>query len=61
MRSTAVPVIAVSVAVLTANYLGQSSGIGAGHNAGLFGVAVATMGMLSVRAGVRVRACLPTR
>ena len=33
-------------------HLGKSSGLGAGHNAGLFGTAVATMGMLSSAAFV---------
>lgn len=47
MKSVMVPVIAVSCAVLTAYWLGRTSGVGAGHNAGLFGTAVATMGMLS--------------
>jgi H(+)-translocating pyrophosphatase len=47
MTSTAVPVCMVSFAVLSAYWLGRTSGIGAGHNAGLFGTAVATMGMLS--------------
>jgi H+-translocating diphosphatase len=47
MRSTAIPVLMVSVAVITAYTLGRTSGIGHGVNAGLFGTAVATMGMLS--------------
>ncbi|KAA0161073.1 hypothetical protein FNF27_08187 [Cafeteria roenbergensis] len=47
MLSTAIPVISVSVAVLSAFWLGKTSGLGAGHSAGLFGTAVATMGMLS--------------
>ena len=47
MQSTAIPVLSVSVAVLSAYWLGKTSGLGAGHNAGLFGTAVATMGMLS--------------
>ena len=37
----------VSVAVLTAYWLGRTTGLGTGNNAGLFGTAVATMGMLS--------------
>jgi Na+/H+-translocating membrane pyrophosphatase len=37
----------VAVAVLMAYHLGASTGIGDGRNAGLFGTAVATMGMLS--------------
>lgn len=47
MRSTFIPVVAVSIAVLTAYWLGKTSGLGTGRNAGLFGTAVATMGMLS--------------
>merc|ERR1740124_1814517 len=47
MKATAIPTLAVAVAVLTAYHLGKSTGIGEGHNAGLFGTAVATMGMLS--------------
>lgn len=47
MKSTVVPCITVSVAVIAAYHLGKSSGVGDGHNAGLFGTAVATMGMLS--------------
>ena len=47
MTSTAIPVLMVSVSVLTAYWLGRTSGLGKGHSAGLFGTAVATMGMLS--------------
>lgn len=47
MKSTVVPVVTVSIAVLSAYHLGRTSGMGSGHNAGLFGTAVATMGMLS--------------
>ena len=47
MKATFVPAITVSVAVLLAYHLGSSTGIGDGRNAGLFGTAVATMGMLS--------------
>ena len=47
MRSTVVPVLAVSVAVVSSYHLGKTSGMGSGHSAGLFGTAVATMGMLS--------------
>lgn len=48
MKSTAIPALAVSVAVVSAYHLGRTSGLGAadGHAAGLFGTAVATMGML---------------
>lgn len=47
MKSTVVPSITVSIAVVAAYHLGRTSGVGSGHNAGLFGTAVATMGMLS--------------
>ncbi len=48
MKATLVPSLAVAVAVLTAYHLGYSTGIGSdGRNSGLFGTAVATMGMLS--------------
>jgi inorganic pyrophosphatase len=56
MESTAAPSIALCAAVLGAYYLGETSGVGGGTAsaggarpgaAGLFGTAVATMGMLS--------------
>lgn len=47
MKSTVVPSFTVSFAVVAAYHLGRTSGVGTGHNAGLFGTAVATMGMLS--------------
>jgi inorganic pyrophosphatase len=47
MKATFVPTITVAVAVLMAYHLGASAGIGDGRNSGLFGTAVATMGMLS--------------
>lgn len=47
MKSTAIPVLMVSFAVISAYWMGRTSGIGSGHSAGLFGTAVATMGMLS--------------
>jgi len=47
MKSTVVPTLTVSVAVVLSYHLGRTSGFGAGHNAGLFGTAVSTMGMLS--------------
>ena len=47
MKATLIPTLTVAVAVLTAYHLGESTGIGDGRNAGLFGTAVATMGMLS--------------
>mmetsp|Transcript_8103 Transcript_8103/g.12053 ORF Transcript_8103/g.12053 Transcript_8103/m.12053 type:complete len:874 (-) Transcript_8103:192-2813(-) len=45
MKATFIPTITVAIAVLCAYHLGKSS-LGS-HNAGLFGTAVATMGMLS--------------
>jgi inorganic pyrophosphatase len=47
MQSTMIPTVIISIAVLTAFHLGKATGLGDGHNAGLFGTAVATMGMLS--------------
>jgi inorganic pyrophosphatase len=47
MKSTVVPVITISWAVLITYHLGASSGVGTARSAGLFGTAVATMGMLS--------------
>eukprot|EP00604_Paraphysomonas_vestita_P000973 CAMPEP_0174819954 /NCGR_PEP_ID=MMETSP1107-20130205/3467_1 /TAXON_ID=36770 /ORGANISM="Paraphysomonas vestita, Strain GFlagA" /LENGTH=546 /DNA_ID=CAMNT_0016034365 /DNA_START=1208 /DNA_END=2848 /DNA_ORIENTATION=+ len=47
MKSTVIPVVSVSVAVLLCYHIGSSSGIGSPRSAGLFGTAVATMGMLS--------------
>lgn len=48
MKATLVPTITVAIAVLTAYHLGVSAGITEdGRNSGLFGTAVATMGMLS--------------
>ncbi len=44
MESTALPIITIGVAILAAYWLGQTSGL---PDAGLFGTAVATMGMLS--------------
>lgn len=46
-QSVVIPAFTISVSVLTAYYLGSTSGMGQGHQAGLFGTAVATMGMLS--------------
>ena len=46
-ESTAAPVIVISIAILGAFFLGTSSGF---PQAGLFGTAVATMGMLSTAA-----------
>jgi inorganic pyrophosphatase len=52
MESTAAPILLVSAAILAAYYLGRTSGIGENDETsrtagGLFGTAVATMGMLS--------------
>ncbi|XP_066358661.1 pyrophosphate-energized membrane proton pump 3-like [Miscanthus floridulus] len=50
MESTALPVLVISVAIISAYWLGQTSGLvdESGNPAGgLFGTAVATMGMLS--------------
>ena len=47
MKATFIPTMTVAVAVLMAYHLGATTGIGNGRNAGLFGTAVATMGMLS--------------
>jgi H(+)-translocating pyrophosphatase len=69
MKSTVIPVLSVSVAVLAAYHLGRTSGMAElsavaaglpagpedvvdGRTAGLFGTAVATMGMLSSAAYV---------
>jgi len=46
-KSTVIPILTVSLTVVVSYYLGLYSGIGKGRNAGLFGTAVATMGMLS--------------
>jgi len=46
MRATAIPVGIIAFALLSSYKLGRSA-LGGGHNAGLFGTAVATMGMLS--------------
>ena len=47
LESTALPVLVISAAILSAYYLGKNSGF---PNAGLFGTAVATMGMLATAA-----------
>lgn len=48
MKACFIPTVTVAVAVLTAYHLGASTNIGSNpRNAGLFGTAVATMGMLS--------------
>jgi len=47
LECTALPVLVISVAIISSYYLGQNSGL---QNAGLFGTAVATMGMLGTAA-----------
>jgi len=47
LECTALPVIVISAAIIGSYYLGQASGV---PNAGLFGTAVATMGMLGTAA-----------
>ncbi|CAM9975596.1 unnamed protein product [Ectocarpus fasciculatus] len=47
LKSTVIPVISVSISVLAAYHMGAATGIGTQRSAGLFGTAVATMGMLS--------------
>ncbi len=47
MESTGFPVVVIAAAIVGAYYLGASSGL---EHAGLFGTAVATMGMLSTAA-----------
>ena len=47
LECTAVPVVVIAVAILASYYLGQHSGVA---GAGLFGTAVATMGMLGTAA-----------
>src|SRR5438876_402604 len=47
LECTALPTVVISFAILTSYYLGRSTGIA---NAGLFGTAVATMGMLATAA-----------
>lgn len=47
LECTALPVVVISVAIIASYHLGQSSGL---SHAGLFGTAVATMGMLGTAA-----------
>ena len=47
LECTAIPVLVISVAIMTSYYLGLNSGV---EKAGLFGTAVATMGMLGTAA-----------
>ena len=52
LECTAVPTIVISIAIIASYYLGRASGIDPAHpaHAGLFGTAVATMGMLGTAA-----------
>jgi len=52
LECTAIPTIVISIAIVASYYLGRASGIDPGHpnHAGLFGTAVATMGMLGTAA-----------
>lgn len=55
LESTALPVLVISVAIVSAFWLGQTSGLvdeSGNPTGGLFGTAVATMGMLSTAAYV---------
>src|SRR5690349_2220397 len=47
MESTGYPILVISAAIVSAYFLGSHSGL---HDAGLFGTAVATMGMLGTAA-----------
>ena len=47
LECTAIPVVVISIAIISSYYLGKASGI---PHAGLFGTAVATMGMLGTAA-----------
>ncbi|MCS6989982.1 MAG: sodium-translocating pyrophosphatase [Chloroherpetonaceae bacterium] len=47
LESAAFPILTISAAIIAAYYLGQTSGL---QNAGLFGTAVATLGMLATAA-----------
>lgn len=48
MKSTVIPCITVSVAVIAAYHLGRTSGVGDGHSAGIFGTAVATVSFVCI-------------
>jgi K(+)-stimulated pyrophosphate-energized sodium pump len=54
MESTGLPVLTIGVAVVSAYYLGAHSGL---KDAGLFGTAVATMGMLGTAAYILAMDC----
>ncbi len=47
LESTFAPIIVISVAILGSYFLGQSAGLPAGYDGGLYGTAIATMGMLA--------------
>ena len=47
MESTLFPVIVISVGILLSHYLGKTAGFPDGLDGGLYGTAIATMGMLS--------------
>ena len=47
LECTAIPVVVISIAIIASYYLGRMSGV---EHAGLFGTAVATMGMLGTAA-----------
>jgi len=52
LECTALPTLVISIAILVSYYLGRASGVDPAHptHAGLFGTAVATMGMLGTAA-----------
>ncbi|GAB4815525.1 hypothetical protein N2152v2_002571, partial [Parachlorella kessleri] len=50
--ATALPVLVMSAALVSSYWLGNTSGLAEGNSDGLFGTAVATMGMLSTAAYV---------
>ncbi|KAL0306436.1 UNVERIFIED_CONTAM: Pyrophosphate-energized membrane proton pump 2 [Sesamum radiatum] len=61
LESTALPVLVISISIISAFWLGQTSGLvdeSGSPTGGLFGTAVATMGMLSTAAYVPQWICL---
>lgn len=52
LEATAAPVIVMSIALISSYWIGNTSGVSDGSADGLFGTAVATMGMLSTAAYV---------
>jgi K(+)-stimulated pyrophosphate-energized sodium pump len=52
LECTAIPTVVISIAIVASYYLGRASGVDPAHptHAGLFGTAVATMGMLGTAA-----------